>query len=80
MSIIPALRKLKQKDLEFKASLGYIVKLRPTHTTYQDPDQKQTDRGVVQMGECLPSKCEALSSNPTTIKKKPKVQFQEAPS
>jgi hypothetical protein len=26
-SVIPALRKLRQEDLEFAASLGYIVKL-----------------------------------------------------
>jgi hypothetical protein len=28
-SIIPALRRLRQEDLEFKASLGYIESLRP---------------------------------------------------
>jgi hypothetical protein len=29
MSIIPALRRLKQRDREFKASLGYIMNSRP---------------------------------------------------
>jgi hypothetical protein len=28
--VISTFRKLKQEDLEFKASLGYIVSVRPT--------------------------------------------------
>jgi hypothetical protein len=42
----------------------------------QDPISKifKTKRagGMVQVAECLPSKCEAVSSNPSTAKKKKK--------
>jgi hypothetical protein len=31
MSVIPALRKLRQENLEFKPSLGYIAKLSQKH-------------------------------------------------
>jgi hypothetical protein len=34
--------------------------------------RKERASGVTQVIECLPSKCEALSSNPSTAKKKVK--------
>jgi hypothetical protein len=41
MSVILALRKLKQEEKEFKASLGYLVNSRPAQVTYQDHVSKQ---------------------------------------
>jgi hypothetical protein len=36
----------------------------------ENTQHKKMGGRVSQMGECLPCKCEALSSNPNTIKKK----------
>jgi hypothetical protein len=34
--------------------------------------KKKRDSGAAQVADCLPSKCEALNSNPSTVKKKKK--------
>jgi hypothetical protein len=36
MLIIPAFKRLKQEDLNFKSSLGYVVSSRPIWVTKQD--------------------------------------------
>lgn len=45
--VIPAFRKLGQKDHQFKSSLGYIVEFRPGGATQQDLCQKQS-QGIKQ--------------------------------
>jgi hypothetical protein len=40
-SVIPALRRLKQKDSKFKASLGYRMSFRPVWVTKQDTVSKK---------------------------------------
>jgi hypothetical protein len=74
MSIILALRRHKQQDHKFKASLVYIASKKK---------KLSGDRGMrfilgifwraggmAQVIECLPSKRKALSSNPRTATKK----------
>jgi hypothetical protein len=56
MPVIPTLRRLKEEDHEFRASMGYIKE-----TLSQKPKTKQNRLDVY-----LPSKYEALSSNPST--------------
>jgi hypothetical protein len=59
ISVIQALRWLRQEDCEFEIHLGYIV--RTCH-------EKKRAGGMAQAVEHLLSKYKALSSNPSTIK------------
>jgi hypothetical protein len=68
--VIPVLRKLRQEDCEFQASLGYIVK-----TLLKNENSIYRVGGVAQVVEPLPGYHEALSSNPSTVKKKKPTLF-----
>jgi hypothetical protein len=42
LPVNPALGTLRQKDVEFETSLGYIVSSRPDWAIEQNPDQKKS--------------------------------------
>jgi hypothetical protein len=67
MSLILALRRPKQKDCKFKATLGYIVRLCLKKLKAKAQKQSYWARGCSR-DRVPPSKGEDLSSNPSTEK------------
>jgi hypothetical protein len=63
---------LATQDVEIR---GIRVQSQPRQIDHEILSQKypRKNSGVAQVIECLPSKCEALSSNPSTKKKKKSV-------
>jgi hypothetical protein len=68
MPVILATHEAGIRRIVVHSQPGQIV-----HETHlkNNPTEKRAGR-VAQVIECLPSKCETLSSNPSTIKKKKK--------
>jgi hypothetical protein len=71
MPIILATQEAEIRRIEVQSQPGQIEFLSRKY-----PTQKRAG-GVVQVLECLPSKCEALSSNPSTKKKKKRKRKKE---
>jgi hypothetical protein len=79
ITIISALGRLSQENLKLKADLGYIMRcclgknqklLLQKNSNICKIKKNSWTGDMTQVLECLPSKCEALDSNPSTTKKK----------
>lgn len=58
MSVIPALKQLRQEDCyEFKASRGYIVSTRPAKTVKQDSISQKQNKWIKSFYGFLPFVC-----------------------